>query len=65
MKDLSGDFKCPNCHKAVKFKIKELVPGTSRPCPHCQASFKFTGDDGREIQREFDDLKKLNMTFRF
>lgn len=66
MKDLETDVQCPNCNQSVRLKVKEMVPGRTKPCPYCRAEFRFSGDDGRQVQRELDDLersiKKLSRT---
>lgn len=58
MKDLTADIECPNCGHKVTIKVREMVPGRTKNCPHCQAEFQFTGDDGRKVQRALDDLKR-------
>ena len=69
MKDLVAEIECPGCHRKVKIKVKEMIPGTSRHCPYCQATFQFKGDDGRRVQRALDDLgrsiKSMSRQLRF
>ncbi len=55
---LDVDVTCANCKKKTKTKVEKLVPGKSMICPHCKATIVFSGDDGRKIQKAFDDLKK-------
>ncbi len=63
MKDLTTKIQCPNCHRSIQIKVKEMVPGRHKNCPHCRTVIAFSGDDGRKIQRELDKfqrtLKKL------
>jgi hypothetical protein len=57
MKDLYADMECPNCGRTVRIKIKDMVPGRSKDCPHCEAVFEFSGEDGRQAQRALDDFE--------
>lgn len=62
MRDLETDLNCPGCKRAMRIKVKEMVPGTSKRCPFgCGATIKFSGDDGRKLQGALDDLER---TFR-
>lgn len=63
MKNLEVKISCPNCEGIVRIKVKDMVPGRSKPCPHCQVSFKFTGDDGRKAQRALDNLERTLKKF--
>lgn len=58
MTELRTDVRCPNCGHRVRIKVREMVPGTSKRCPHCSTSFEFRGDDGRQAQRALDDLER-------
>lgn len=49
---------CGNCKKKIKIKIEEIRPGKSKTCPHCNAIIKFSGADGKKIQKALDDLFK-------
>ena len=63
MKDLTANIQCPNCHRSMQVKVKEMVPGRHKNCPYCRTVITFSGDDGRKMQRELDKfqrtLKKL------
>lgn len=58
MKDMRVDVQCPNCGHRVSIMVKEMVPGRSRRCPFCRATFEFHGDDGRQVQRALDDFER-------
>jgi hypothetical protein len=55
--DLEHDFKCPNCGRTVKIKVREMYPGNSKRCV-CGYEIQFSGDDGRKAQRALDDLER-------
>lgn len=57
--DLDFDFECPKCKKKIKMKVKELIPGKKKDCPNCKSEIIFSGSDGRKIQNEIDNLKKM------
>lgn len=64
MRDLEANVKCPNCGKPIRVKVREMVPGRSRACPHqCGATIRFTGDDGRKVQKALDDLERTIQRF--
>lgn len=64
MQDLIADFHCPQCNRKVKIKVKEMIPGTRRRLG-CGCTIRFTGDDGRKMQRALDELeRKLKRLFR-
>jgi hypothetical protein len=56
--DLEAEVTCPGCGKKFKQKIKEMVPGRSRTCPHCRVNIEFSGDDARKAQKALDDFQK-------
>jgi hypothetical protein len=59
MRDLEANMNCPGCKRAMRIKVKEMVPGTSNRCPFgCGATIKFSGDDGRKMQRAMDGLEQ-------
>jgi transcription elongation factor Elf1 len=58
MQDLETDFECPNCKRKITIKVKEMVPGQTKNCPSCGLVIRFSGDDGRKVQRALDDLQK-------
>ena len=58
MQDLDTNFECPNCKRKIKIKVKEMVPGLSKNCPSCGLVIRFSGDDGRKVQRALDDIYK-------
>lgn len=58
MAKLRFDLECPNCHRKFKQKVEEVRPGKSRHCPYCGTMIEFTGDDGRQVQKAVDDLKR-------
>lgn len=58
MKELAADIECPNCGRKVTIKVREMIPGRTKNCPYCEAIFRFTGDDGRKVQRALDDLER-------
>ena len=58
MKELEFKTRCPNCGHQFHIKVKEMVPGRTKNCPHCQPEITFTGDDGRRAQKAFDELQK-------
>ena len=68
MTNLTAELECPNCHRPVRIELAEMVPGRSKPCPYCDATFLFSGDDGRSAQRGLDklerSLKRLSRTLR-
>lgn len=53
---LSGEFPCPSCKKGFRQFIDELIPGNETTCPNCQATIRFSGDDGRRAQEAMDGL---------
>lgn len=57
MKDLYADIECPNCGQRARIEVREMVPGRSKDCPHCEAVFEFSGEDGRRAQRALDELE--------
>ena len=65
---LKADVNCPGCKKKLELYVDEMVPGTSKACPHCKAKIDFKGDDGRKVQKGLDELekafKKLGGTFK-
>ena len=63
--ELKADIRCPNCRRTVKMAMRQMVPGTSRNCPSCAAVFKFSGDDGRKVQRAMDDLERTIKNLKF
>jgi transcription elongation factor Elf1 len=63
MKDLEADLQCPNCRRKLKIKVKEMVPGHTKPCPYCGLEIQFTGDDGRKAQKALDDLQRTFKRF--
>lgn len=56
--ELDTEIECPNCNQKINIKVKEMVPGRKKVCPHCHSEIKFSGDDGREAQKALDDLEK-------
>ena len=56
--DLKLPIECPGCHKTTEFKLRDIAPNSSPPCPHCGATFSFTGDDMRKAQKAIDDLER-------
>jgi transcription elongation factor Elf1 len=58
MQDLETDIECPNCKRKIKIKVKEMVPGHTKNCPSCGLVIRFSGDDGRKVQRAMDDLQR-------
>ena len=58
MKDLEAEITCPKCQRKLKIKVKEMIPGQTRNCPSCNTVIRFSGDDGRKIQRALDDLQR-------
>jgi hypothetical protein len=59
MHDMEATATCPNCNRPIPIKVREMVPGTSRSCPHgCGATLTFSGDDGRKAQSALDDLER-------
>lgn len=69
MDKLAAEVNCPNCETALRINVEDMIPGTSRSCPSCGATIRFTGDDGRRAQRALDDLertvKDLNRRLKF
>lgn len=55
---LETEIECPNCKRQIKVKLEEMVPGKSKSCNWCKTEIKFTGDNGNEIQKSFDDFQK-------
>jgi hypothetical protein len=63
--ELVADINCPSCKRALKVKIKEMVPGRKKKCLGCGAEIVFAGDDMRKAQRSLDDLtKKIKNVFK-
>lgn len=58
MTKLRAEVKCPSCSRKVTIRVEEMVPGRSRRCPACDTVFKFSGDDGRRVQKALDDLER-------
>lgn len=58
MAKLQFDLECPNCHRKFRQRVEDMRPGRSRRCPYCNAVIRFTGDDGRQVQRAVDDLER-------
>jgi hypothetical protein len=59
MRDIEANVTCPSCKRPIPIKVREMVPGTSRICPHgCGATLRFSGDDGRKAQAALDDLER-------
>lgn len=67
MVDLTATLTCPRCHRKLRVKYTEMVPGRRKRC-YCGFEFHFNGADGRRIQREVDGLeqalKRLNRRLR-
>lgn len=57
MADLRTEIECPNCGRKIRIKSKEMVPGRTKRC-RCGYEIKFTGDDGRRMQRAANDLER-------
>ena len=55
---LEFDFECPRCKRKSQMKVEEIVPSRRKKCPRCGADIEFSGDDGRKMQRAFDDFEK-------
>ena len=53
--DLPFEFNCPTCGRTIKLKIRDIHPGREIYC-ECGTNIRFSGDDLRKIQKEFDDL---------
>ncbi len=70
MQDLTMDINCPSCHRKVKIRVKDMVPGQTKQLS-CGCNIEFSGDDGRRVQNALNDferqLKQLNrkITIRF
>jgi uncharacterized C2H2 Zn-finger protein len=58
MAKLQLDLQCPSCHRKFKQKVEDMRPSKSCHCPYCDTVIEFTGDDGRQIQKAVDDLKR-------
>lgn len=58
MKDLEAEITCPNCRRKMKIKVKEMIPGKMQKCPSCNMVIRFSGDDGRKMQRVLDDFQR-------
>ncbi len=63
MKELEAEITCPSCHKGIKIKVKEMIPGHTKNCPSCGLTISFSGDDGRKAQKALDDLQKTLKSF--
>lgn len=55
---LEVDLTCPGCSKTLNVKVESMRPGKQTKCRYCGAQIKFSGDDGRKIQKSLDDLAK-------
>ncbi len=58
MEKLEFDIECPNCHITIRQRVEDMRPGKSKKCSSCGMILKFTGDDGRKIQKSLDDLER-------
>ena len=58
MTEMRVDVRCPCCGHRASNRVREMVPGRSKRCPHCSTMFEFSGDDGRQTQRALDDLER-------
>jgi len=58
MKKLEIPITCPNCGRVFPQRVEEIRPGAQTKCPCCQAVINFKGDDGRIVQKMFDDLPR-------
>lgn len=58
MQKLEFDVTCPGCNRSFVQRVEDIRPGKSRNCPHCGATFNFTGDDGSRVQRALDDFER-------
>lgn len=66
--DIEIDIPCPGCKRKFKEKVKNLKPGKSKVCPHCQKTIEYSGEDiPKSFQKSLDNLKRtiknLNKTF--
>ncbi|WP_417333897.1 hypothetical protein, partial [Halarcobacter sp.] len=52
------EIECPNCKRKMKIMVEEMVPNKSKNCNWCKTEIKFTGDDGRKIQKSLDNFEK-------
>jgi hypothetical protein len=51
MAELETTIRCPHCHRDFGLPLMELIPGSSRACPHCGTSIRFAGQDGSQCSR--------------
>ena len=58
MAKLEVQISCPKCGEEFDHRLEEIRPGAQTKCPGCKAVISFEGDDGRELQRLFDDFPK-------
>jgi hypothetical protein len=59
MHDIETKLRCPKCKRPLALKLRELIPGTTKTCPHgCGATLEFTGDDGRKVQGALDNVSR-------
>lgn len=57
MQDLTAEINCPSCNRKVRIKVRDMVPGRSKRLS-CGCTIRFSGDDGRQVQRALDDLRR-------
>lgn len=59
MRDIETKLTCPKCNRPIPIKVRDMVPGSSKSCPHgCGALLEFSGDDGRKTQAALNDLER-------
>jgi len=57
--DPTVPFACPQCKYSQAIKVREMAPGRSTSCRRCKTTIRFTGADGRRVQRELDKLQEF------
>ena len=53
---------CPKCKGPLEVELADLYPGATITCPGCGAvgEAKEGSEDGRAIQRELDELRRMS-----
>ena len=58
------EIPCPSCGKEFTEKIRNMKPGGSKKCPHCNKVIKYSDDDFVKIQKSLDDLERSLQRFK-
>ena len=57
--EMTHTVPCPSCKKDIVIRLKEMIDGKTKKCPHCNDGLvEFKGSGGAQVQKAMDDLKK-------